>query len=1142
MKRFAILIGLVAILLGIMVTVSHDSAAAEQQVASREFYLVYSDNYDDGGGADLFITSYNSTYGTVKIPGIDFEHNFTVMADTITTVSLPLAAEVQGSDQIDDLGIYISANDDITAYLLNPGNPVYTNDAYVGLPVASLDTEYIVMAWPDTLPARAPNENGQSELAVVSPFNDVAVTITPSITTGSRTAGVAYTIKLNQFQTYTLQSDNAFEDLTGTVIKSSKPVAVFAGNRCADIPVGYGYCDHLIEQLTPTSAWGDNFVTMPLAARANGDYIRILAATNGTTVNVQGIILPAAVKAPSRRPDASGATHGVGDENTAFPLLASAPRLSNATYQLDRGQFVEFRTTDRTQITADKPVLVGQYGTGSNFGGNPGDPLFMLIPPSQQFLSKYTFLTPTGYATNYVNIIVPTESNSSVMLDGKPVAAVLFQPIGNGAYEGAAVRVDTGSHTISGAKPFGIYVYGFGRDVSYGYPGGLDAKVINPPPADNTPIIIIPGLAGTRLGNDDGEIWLDLQRLVDDAVNHGGFPGNAYFDALRLNEDGTGPLRPDDEAYTSVKTGEVLTKIDETIDIPDWLPGVPNELDVDVVFYQALIDHFEAQGYRLNEDLFLFPYDWRRDLRETTIQLDALINRVRDGGQVNIVAHSMGGLVTRQYILDAGRAAKVGSVAILGTPFLGAPYAFKAIYLGDDFGINATAHDKGIPGSMWLVNEGRVRELAQNFPGVYQILPSKRFFDVYENGYIVEDRDVDGNGAAGGDLKSYEATKTFLNALLNDRLIPKAEAFHSSAFDGFASGTNGVEVCLFVGAGQATRERIRFWETTTFKFFKQQHSAWFYSTGDGTVLLHSVDLKDDDSDFQGPAHVFYAKADHQGLVTNFDVQQQVSQCFKGNFNPVNDKISLFPNAWPVQGEWIEVNSPVELHIYDSLGNHLGPSLEEEIDGRVIEYGIPNAQYNVLGHGKSAFVPAGIDYTVVLIGLDEGTFDLRLRSVAENEIQQTVIYKEVGVLPDSVAHVGLESGSSYRLEMDLDADGTTDYTVPPTQILDPEESLDVEPPQSTITLEGQKDPLGFYQGLVTVTITAQDNPGGSGVDKILYSTDGGATVQTYTAPFTVHVDDVQIIDVKAIDRAGNEQATLTSARLTPYFLHLPSIIR
>ena len=45
-------------------------------------------------------------------------------------------------------------------------------------------------------------------------------------------------------------------DLTGTLIESDKPIAVFSGVDCANIPWYRMACDHLEDQLLPLHTWG----------------------------------------------------------------------------------------------------------------------------------------------------------------------------------------------------------------------------------------------------------------------------------------------------------------------------------------------------------------------------------------------------------------------------------------------------------------------------------------------------------------------------------------------------------------------------------------------------------------------------------------------------------------------------------------------------------------------------------------------------------------------------------------------------------------------------------------------------------------------------------------------------------------------
>src|SRR5207247_11189177 len=95
-----------------------------------------------------------------------------------------------------------------------------------------------------------------------------------------------------QGQTHTLRSTHPTPtDLSGTLIQSSNPIAVFGGHQCANIPPGSVACDTILEELPPTTAWGKNFVSMPLATRTGGDTFRVLASQDATTVTLNGDIV-----------------------------------------------------------------------------------------------------------------------------------------------------------------------------------------------------------------------------------------------------------------------------------------------------------------------------------------------------------------------------------------------------------------------------------------------------------------------------------------------------------------------------------------------------------------------------------------------------------------------------------------------------------------------------------------------------------------------------------------------------------------------------------------------------------------------------------------------------------------------------------
>lgn len=260
---------------------------------------------------------------------------------------------------------------------------------------------------------------------------------------------------------------------------------------------------------------------------------------------------------------------------------------------------------------------------------------------------------------------------------------------------------------------------------------------------DRNPIIVIPGLLGSRL-RDPGSgklIWgaFDSEG-VDPSTDEG-------FRLISLSPD---PPRSIGEAQDGIKTDGVLDHINLSI------AGIAFVLQA----YAEILATLGVGGYRdealgLGGEIdygrehftcFQFAYDWRLDnvanarrlrdfIREKRIYVQGEykkhFNIANADVKFDIVAHSMGGLVARYFAMFGGDdlpadgstpkptwegAKYVDRTIMVGTPNGGSLDALRALVEGRDFGAPIIPSYRS--------------SLLGSFPSIYQLLPRARFNSV----------------------------------------------------------------------------------------------------------------------------------------------------------------------------------------------------------------------------------------------------------------------------------------------------------------------------------------------------------------------------------------------------------------------------
>ena len=327
----------------------------------------------------------------------------------------------------------------------------FTNDASILLPVNTWTGNYIVASRGHWV---FQGLNLPGFYAVVAREDNTKVTLLPSATGKIVSAGGGVApngtgeIILNEsdvLEVFTVTGGGVpdVSDLTGTIIAADKPVQVFGGHKCTQIPIGTQACDRLEEAMLPVETLAKKYIVGPPLIpnlQVKAQMVRIIATEDATTLTYDP------------------------PQNPAPAMLAKA------------GDYAEIAATNKDfQIVSDKKILVAQYMQGQQAGGNVGDPAMALAVATEQYRTKYLIHAPLSYETNFANVTAPMDAK--VTMDG--VAIPALTAIGATGFGVARLAVPDnadGNHDFVGDKPFGVTIYGYGQYTSYWYPGGLDLE------------------------------------------------------------------------------------------------------------------------------------------------------------------------------------------------------------------------------------------------------------------------------------------------------------------------------------------------------------------------------------------------------------------------------------------------------------------------------------------------------------------------------------------------------------------------------------------------------------------------------------------------------------------------------------------
>lgn len=408
-----------------------------QTSAGTDFWLTSMVNWVGSDSFFVIVSAEKSTKATIDIPRLGFTQNLSLNFNDLQRVYIPSGYKPGIIDSIYECGIHVTSDLPVSVYTLSAQSA--TTDASCIFPTAVQPpggTFYI-----SNPPVYNVGYNRKNSAAIVAIDDSLQVEITPSVTTSSgRSGGNKYIVRMRKGQVYMFTASGKV-GLEGSLIKASagKRIAVFSGDEC--VAVRCGACDHVYEEIPPTTVLGKNFVITPFLNQNKGYDYQVVAMDAGTRVEENGVLLTI----------------------------------------LNAGQTYYRKVWGDSSfcISASKPIMLVQYMTGiSCQSPRGGDPAMLVINPLEQTISYAMVATSntTLVKTHFMTIAVPKSGLDSVYLDGALLNRTDFDTVSCGNYFFYRTSVAAGNHRIQCRFGFICYLYGIGSAESYAYSAGMGMR------------------------------------------------------------------------------------------------------------------------------------------------------------------------------------------------------------------------------------------------------------------------------------------------------------------------------------------------------------------------------------------------------------------------------------------------------------------------------------------------------------------------------------------------------------------------------------------------------------------------------------------------------------------------------------------
>ncbi|MGM0853088.1 MAG: lipase/acyltransferase domain-containing protein [Bacillota bacterium] len=408
--------------------------------------------------------------------------------------------------------------------------------------------------------------------------------------------------------------------------------------------------------------------------------------------------------------------------------------------------------------------------------------------------------------------------------------------------------------------------------------------------------------------------------------------------------------------------------------------------------YKKINNHLqEIEGVTVKP----FPYDWRENNLIAAEKLDKLLTEIHGCyDEINIVAHSMGGIVSKILLntyFEQEYVPKIKKFITLGTPWHGSLDSYKSIVYGKSVPDYFPFH------SIVLTKE-KSKIISKGFPSVYQLFPDEEYQNRLEAEHqlsILTQNDVAVNCVEIFNQKEIKTPMEEIQLNYNNIIEEYREKVHLTNVN-----IDHISHHEIIGFGSTTLAAIK--ENKRNEVFGEFHD------GDGTVPLFSSKLSTAN-------HRYMIKdAEHQDLVKNNDSLKVVKSIILDESIDEHNSIYLDEDRVKLNGfksKVLRIACPVEVSIVKDgksiygIGDSLDydqENLDEMLDTNINVISLGNTIYVIFNDEKETVE----EEKIIIEAYDEGPTSIAVEEYSYGIKSKTATFKTFNINPNMRAEINL----------------------------------------------------------------------------------------------------------------------------------------